>query len=624
MSSICLFGSTNASQLPLMTVDVDPGPLLVGDVLPSLKQHPLYSKICSALNRCAEFLEMPGKAHDMSLDVVQERKPGFRSHLDRRNYSEISICHYVQWVYVFLAEAEAHGWIPYGRVSPAWKKLLQDPGMERCTELVRHFANTANSPEEVTGNAVRQWVDDRVIAFERTFEAAQTMAWKFIRAMLKAGYTQVDPIGAVRLDGYGIPLADFPPPLKEQVEKLLDIRKSDSQDDLDVELDDDLEDLELDDYSERSDSDNGRPKHSQIREITAKLLLEAICRLFGYVRDIRKKKNVNTIHQLFNPRVLVSYRRWLKVKRLVTPAGLRATFVPIIAAMRQSPDFDPKQLFWLTRFRNTLGQLPTEDEIRLRKSQRQLEYNEVAAIPKKIHLEMVRLARKKVDPNTVRGAQLKGETLFRIARLRMFQLAIRWILVLPWRQRNLRQMKLGLDKNLFKAKIPSGFEIDKPDWVIAEEEKNENAEFWMYRFTAEENKTGKLIFCVLPKCLVDPLEKYLECRETLLQGQETETLFANAYGRPMNAVTFGHMMCEISLRYGGDGKKRRGKRMNPHIFRDVFAFAYLKNNPRDFVQLSIQLWHSSIDTTMKHYAGKFNASCGTQAVESFAKAQGIN
>jgi site-specific recombinase XerD len=146
----------------------------------------------------------------------------------------------------------------------------------------------------------------------------------------------------------------------------------------------------------------------------------------------------------------------------------------------------------------------------------------------------------------------------------------------------------------------------------------------MYRFTAEENKTGKLIFCVLPKCLVDPLETYLKYRKTLLQGQDTETLFVNAYGRPMNAVAFGHMICEISLRYGGDGKKRRGKRMNPHIFRDVFAFAYLKENPRDFVQLSIQLWHSSIDTTMKHYAGKFNASCGTQAVESFAKARGIN
>jgi hypothetical protein len=209
-------------------------------------------------------------------------------------------------------------------------------------------------------------------------------------------------------------------------------------------------------------------------------LLEAICRLFGYVRDIRGKKNIKTIHQLFNPRVLVSYRRWLKVERLVTPAGLRATFVPIIAAMRQSPDFDPKQLFWLTRFRNTLGELPTEDEIRLRKSQRQLEYDEVAAIPKKIHLEMVRLARKMVDPTTVRGAQLKEETLFRIARLRMFQLAIRWILVLPWRQRNLRQMKLGLDKNLFKAKIPSGFEIDKPNWVVDEEAKNPEAEFWMY------------------------------------------------------------------------------------------------------------------------------------------------
>src|ERR1700733_15127502 len=106
MSSICLLGSTNAYEFPPVTVDVNPGPQLVGDVLPSLKQHPLYPKICSALNRFAEFLGTPGKAMEMSLDVVQERKPGFRPHLERRNYSEISICHYVQWVFVFLTEAE--------------------------------------------------------------------------------------------------------------------------------------------------------------------------------------------------------------------------------------------------------------------------------------------------------------------------------------------------------------------------------------------------------------------------------------------------------------------------------------------------------------------------------------
>ncbi len=71
----------------------------------------------------------------------------------------------------------------------------------------------------------------------------------------------------------------------------------------------------------------------------------------------------------------------------------------------------------------------------------------------------------------------------------------------------------------------------------------------------------------------------------------------NDAGRGMKPETIADLIRELALRYGG-------KRLTPHIFRDIFAFEYLKTRPLDFVTLSIQLWHGSVNTTMKYYAGR--------------------
>jgi hypothetical protein len=619
MSLNCLIGTSTATEFPLLSEMGSTCPTSVGDVLSRLTADPLHPKICSALNRFAQFIGKPSQAREMSLDLVHERKPGFRPYLERHNYSDATICHYVQWVYLFLQHAESFGWIPDGNLSKEWREILAHPKMNRPVEIVQYFAARTQSPSEVTHSSIIQWVDKRVISGERGFEGAYAIANAFKRCLLELGYTQVDPVRAVRLESYGIALKDFPSPLKEQVEKLLAFRKSGSGDvdDLDDVIDD-LEDLDLDDFRDLSESDESRPRHSQIRDVTARMLEESICRLYGYLRN-KKKVTVTSLQMLFNPRVLESYRKWLRKERLVESGGMRAVFVPILTAMRQSREFDPKLLYWIRSFRDKLGKKPSQDEIRLKKAQRQLEYIEVAAIPKKIYLERARLAHKKVDTSTIRGEQVHRTTLQRLARLAAQELAIRWLLWLPWRQRNMREMRIdGPDPNLFKGRIPEGFEIDKPDWVVEELKRNPMAEFWLYRFTKEENKTGKLIFCVLPKPLVQPLEDFLaNWRPILLNGKNAQTLFVNCNGKEMSSKTFAFMIYEVTLRFGG-------KRMNPHIFRDVFAFAYLKKCPRDFINLSIMLWHSSITTTMENYGGKFNASCGTAAVEAFGAAVGVS
>lgn len=614
MSTICPIGTPNATELPSVSPNDKTCPKCAGDVLVHLTSNKLYSKICSALNRYADFVGMPSNARDMSLDLILERQRGFRPFLEQRNYADATICNYNRRVYEFLNHAKALGWIPDGYMSHEWRAVAAK--IDGSLEVLRHFAALAPSPAELTRPNVDHWMDQQVISGERSLDAANKMATHFIHTLLVLGYTQVDPLRAVRLDSYGIPLADFPTPLREEVETLLALRQSDSGYDGVAELVDDLDDLDLNDYRDRSEGDESRPPHSQIRAITALLLEAAICRLYGYVHGI-KGKDIANLQMLFNPRVLESYRKWLKTKRHLTDAGLRGSLIPILSAMLQSKAFDPKSLRWIQEFRRQLGTTPSQDEIRMKKAHKQLEYAEVAAIPNKLYKERARLAHKKVDPGTRRGVLVRRLTLFRLARLSMFDLVIRWYLFLPWRQRNMREMRVdGPEPNLVKMPIPDGFEIDRPEWVVAEEreaevKKKPKPEFWLYRFSAKENKTGKLIYCVLPKPLVKPLEDFLlNWRPILLRKESTQTLFLNSRGRRMNAKAFGFMICELALRYGG-------KRMNPHIFRDVFAFAYLKKRPRDFINLSIMLWHSNITTTMESYGGKFNASCGTAAVETW-------
>jgi integrase len=46
-----------------------------------------------------------------------------------------------------------------------------------------------------------------------------------------------------------------------------------------------------------------------------------------------------------------------------------------------------------------------------------------------------------------------------------------------------------------------------------------------------------------------------------------------------------------------------GRRVTPHIFRDIFAYAWLDDHPEDFLTLSKILWHQSINTTLRVMAG---------------------
>jgi integrase len=72
----------------------------------------------------------------------------------------------------------------------------------------------------------------------------------------------------------------------------------------------------------------------------------------------------------------------------------------------------------------------------------------------------------------------------------------------------------------------------------------------------------------------------------------------------------GETVCALTLRHAG-------RRVSPHPFRDIVAYTWLKEHPKDFLTLSKMLWHSNINTTLQIYGSRFNESSGVCATESW-------
>ncbi len=78
----------------------------------------------------------------------------------------------------------------------------------------------------------------------------------------------------------------------------------------------------------------------------------------------------------------------------------------------------------------------------------------------------------------------------------------------------------------------------------------------------------------------------------------------------MNRNVIYNLVVRLTMRYGG-------RPVNPHLFRDIVAFAWLKEHPRDYLTLSRILWHANIQVTIKTYGSRFDESSGMCAMEAW-------
>ena len=193
------------------------------------------------------------------------------------------------------------------------------------------------------------------------------------------------------------------------------------------------------------------------------------------------------------------------------------------------------------------------------------------------------------------------------------ELAILWLLTLPWRQRNLRECRLTtnpVEGNLFKAERPTFVHLALTPHIEDCVRVDSKFRFWQFYFRPVETKIGHAVRGIVPRQLVALLDKYVECyRPALVSNFDPGTLFLTEDGDPFTQSDFGRLISDLTLRHVG-------RRVNPHLFRDIFAYKWLDDHPEDYLTVSKILWHRSLNYTLRVYGRNFdesNAAVRTEA-----------
>jgi hypothetical protein len=542
----------------------------LGDLLELLEKNP-PPELPTLRTTCCRLVDyLDGKPIDqVTVDSVCENRDGFRAFLKGRNYKENSIRSYVNHARILINSARELGWRPNEAVPEEWRGVLALAAGKRCAEIVIYLARIRKMPKDVTIEDVDQWAQIRIqqgLSFDRA-RSKKTWFWRLLR---DCGCTKQTPKCILREKNYGVPIKQFPLRLKKEVLELLRWKRAE---------------YSLD-----------RPKDGRHREVTSKRLRQVICAVVGYAINIRDEQNVESLPQIVQKRMIGGFVEWCINERDVKGQTLQRNLRLLSAAMHQHPTYESLDFSW---FKPLLDGIPTERESELRKKKagKYLEYKVVESIPAKIRAERPSAARKGIH----RGSLLVME-----------ELLMKWLVTLPWRQRNIRECRIGgSEPNLFQGKIPPFSDIDKPEWVQQEEQKNPEAKFWQFRFSPDETKTGNEVNALLPRPLIGLLEEYLgEFRPHLVHGADPGTLFLNRAGNPLSLSQMTRTVGDLTLRHGG-------RRVTPHPFRDIVAYTWLKEHPEDFLTLSKMLWHHNINTTIGTYGSRFNESSGVCAMESW-------
>ena len=565
-------GTEIAFEVHVTSDQEQPVPISVqttGDLLKALSQSPppAFSILKSTCALIGTYLDYPGD--QIPLGLIEARRRGFRQFLTGRRYAKATVRTYVNQLGKLLKYARQFGWNPDSNVTEPWKALLSHSSSRRIKDIVTYFSRTTQSPAEVSDESVKEWGE---VQFQEGLKTNTIMLKKslFWRLLQQTGWITTLPLSRIKLTKYGTPFDKLAPALRKEIEALLKWKQVDFA--------------------------PNRPKRGKIRAITAVNLKQVICQLAGYVTSVSGEEPTSMVGLIQKDNV-EGFAAWLLNERGMKGHTLKPRLGMVGALLKTHPLFASEDYSW---FRPLVDSIPLENESERekRKAERYIDYEALEAIPSAIHAERLALLKK-------------GYTK-RAARLAMEELMLRWLSILPWRQRNIRECRIGgSSPNIFKAKIGPFSDLDKPVWVLEEEQKNPDAEFWQIRFTAKETKTGVEVHTLLPRRLIAPLEEYIaDFRPHLLNGKATPTLFLTNRGNPLSAKCVQTIVGDWAYRCGG-------VRTNPHLIRDIFAFRWLKEHPRDFLVLAKILWHRNVQTTIQIYGARFNVSSGVCAVEAW-------
>jgi len=172
---------------------------------------------------------------------------------------------------------------------------------------------------------------------------------------------------------------------------------------------------------------------------------------------------------LVTPDLVSSFIGWLTNVRRMPGLSVATELSWLTGPLTAHPCYVDKDFTWLSRL---IQEIPFEPESqrRERRLRKYLPYDTVADTPCRIH-----------------ETRLKAPAAGRrdVAWAVHHELLMTWLVLEPWRQRNIRECKLGLRSegaNLFKAAILPLDKVKLPKWAEAMLRVNPREELWQYYF----------------------------------------------------------------------------------------------------------------------------------------------
>jgi integrase len=505
-----------------------------------------------------------------------------KTFLAGKGYDPTAVQIYLNYLQVFVKTAEELGW------------------MEGIADLQRRWREILKSRPKGLGGvwasswAVGQGIDpDHFGAAELDLCASEAIqrghayvsvchVKRYLRRLMtrqKLGSQAAGPKPVSRERRlYGTPLSEMGQPLRKQVEELVGA----------------------------SVAPPGYPKQrGESRPITKEAIRNFLCRFVGYVTRVRGSQ-ISSVDQLLARDLLREFLDWSQGSRGVKGSSLTSQLEHLYAAVKnyQNPPLAGKDFRWI---RELMRELRRESpaQIRQRKAARWVDYELLERIPARIRAQAEALRRPQ-------GRQL--------ATLRRDELIFTWLLILPWRSRNLRECRVGEEDqggNLFKCELTPFSTVAQPDWVKQALRVNSHEKFWMFYFREHETMSGWEVRSLLPQQLIAPLEEYLrDYRPTLLgdNHQACSALFPNRSGQQLSDTGLCTIVANHTIRYAG-------KRLNPQFVRDIVAVTWLDQHPDDYLTIAKLLWHRDVLTTLRVYGRNLEESYAVCRMETWLKSR---
>jgi hypothetical protein len=378
------------------------------------------------------------------------------------------------------------------------------------------------------------------------------------------------PIIKIKADGYGISLADMHPHLRCEIEELLDWKTG----------------FRID------------RKGDAIRPVTAKTLLSGLCCLTGYIQRIQGQSPVESLSALVTQQNVVGFVNWVVGIQKVQGGSVFNKLSLIHSALRGHPRHSAIDLTWLPAI---LSNLPTEKRSRIddRKDKKRIPYAEADQIPGRIRA--LRLKSKGLSPRDL-AISVHNELL------------MLWLVIISWRQRNIRECRIMGDcPNLYLGPLGRFSCMTKPNWLKTAGKSPDSSPIWQIQFSLEETKTKNEVKAFLPRELGVLLEEFLlNHRKNLLVDGEADpgTLFVNKVGKALDIAQLKGLVQQLTSQHAGVA-------VNPHLYRDIVDYEWLATHPEDYLTVSKLLWHSSVTFTIKVYGSRFDESTGIARMDDW-------